>query len=491
MITILTTTEHEFHIKEIVDSVDRLNELVHVSTGDAPLEKSNKVIRVEGSEIHATIDWFDTEPPYWFPTIDLNPNNVLALLFYKMGNEQQSFQYVLESDAVYKHLLLATKLKFGYEIEEQELSDLTPHNIAVVHHYGNLSNRINFNELRELYADALQHATSKDSKSYTAKHYLNLLLDAHLFAETIAASNFFLKETESEAARIALNIQWCTASYKNLQLPYNSDTLKTILTKQEECIQYLQLHELHLNAALLSMEACDVANFLGDFPLAKEHINTAIKIFKEEESTEFLGEAGLKKAHLLYHWSKNGSPQYYKAAINAFQDTLKVFKRDAYPDYFAEIQHALALIYSEIPAAPEEKPMWTAFCASAFKEALAFYKKESHPYERAMVCHNYATALMDFPPAKLHNNHEKAYSFFEDALEIRTAEQYPTERALTLLNQLELGWLMHNEDEKKEEERLQSMREKAEEVKSLVTDENLLNRAEEQLEKLEQLKTII
>ncbi|MEO1487510.1 MAG: hypothetical protein AAFU57_17325 [Bacteroidota bacterium] len=491
MITILTTTELEFQIKEIIDAVDRLNELVQISVVEAQTQKGNKFLRVQQGEIWTTIDWFDTEPPYIFPPVALNSNNLLALVFYKMGNEQQAFQYVSESDILFKHLLRATKLKFGYEIETEGLGDLIAHNRAVLYHYGNLSTRIDFGELRQLYADALQQAASNDIKSYTAKHYLNLLLDAQMFEETILACESFLKETESEVAQMALHMQWCTASYKNLQLPYDSDRLKSILTKQEECIEYLQANDLHLNAALLSMEACDVANFLGDFPLAKAHINTAIQTFKQEEATEFLGEAGLKKAHLLYHWSKNGSPQYYKAAINAFQDTLKVFKRDVYPDYFAEIQHSLALIYSEIPAAPEEKPMWTAFCASAFKEALEFYKKESHPYEYAMVCHNYATALMDFPPAKLHNNHDKAHGFFEEALQIRTAEKYPTERALTLLNQLELGWLMHNEDGKEEEARLQSMREKAEEVKSLVTDENLLNQAEEQLEKLERLKTII
>ncbi|WP_435624269.1 hypothetical protein [Flagellimonas sp.] len=491
MITISTTTEHEFHIQEIINSVDRLNELVQVSIGDAPVRKGNKELRVKESEIQPTIDWFDTEPPYLFPKVELSEGNLLAILFYKIGNEQQAFQYVSESDRLYKHLLLATKLKFGYEIEQGELSDLSAHNKAILHHYGNLSPRISFNELRELYANALQRAISADAKCYTAKHYLNLLLDAQMFEETRVACESFLNEGEAKTAQIALLIQWCTASFKNVQLPYNTNTLKSILVKQEECIQYLQSHELHLNAALLAMEACDVANFLGDFPLAKEHINMAIKTFKDEEATEFLGEAGLKKAHLLYHWSKNGSPQYYKAAINAFQDTLKVFKKDSYPDYFAEIQHSLALIYSEIPAPPDEKPMWTAFCASAFKEALEFYTKETHPYEHAMVCHNYATALMDFPPAKLHNNHEKAYSLFEKALEIRTTEKYPTERALTLLNQLELGWLMHNEDGKQEEERLQSMREKAEEVTFLVTDENLLNRAKEQLEKLERLNTII
>nr|WP_298995022.1 hypothetical protein [uncultured Allomuricauda sp.] len=491
MITILTTTEHEFLIKEIINSVDRLNELVQVLVGDAPLQKGDKLIHIKVGKIYLTIDWFDTEPPYLFPLVDLNENNLLSLLFYKIGNEQQAFQYISESNTLYKHLLLATKLKFGYEIELEELSDLSAHNKAILHHYGNLSPRISFNELRELYASALQQASSKDVKSYTAKHYLNLLLDAQMFEDAIDASKTFLVESESKAAKIALSIQWCTANYKSLQLPYNSDSLKTILAKQEDCIQYLLSQTLDLNAALLAMEACDIANFLGDFPLAKEHINTAIKTFKNEEATEFLGEAGLKKAHLLYHWSKNGSPQYYKAAINAFQDTLKVFKKDTYPDYFAEIQHSLALIYSEIPAPPDEKPMWTAFCASAFKEALEFYGKQTHPYEHAMVCHNYATALMDFPPAKLHNNHDKAYGLFEEALQIRTAEKYPMERALTLLNQLELGWLMHNQDEKQEGKRLESMRNKAKEIEYLVKDENLLNRAKEQLEKLEQLKTII
>ncbi|MEO1013461.1 MAG: hypothetical protein AAFX53_19370 [Bacteroidota bacterium] len=476
MITILTTTEHEFRIREIIDSVERLNELVQVSVGDAPVQKGDKLLRVKASEIYSTIDWFDTEPPYLFPSVDLNKNNLLALLFYKMGNEQQAFQYVSESDTLYKHLLLATKLKFGYEIETETLSDLSGHNKAILHHYGNLSLKINFNQLRRHYADAIQHASNRDVKSYTAKHYLNLLLDVQLFKETVIASESFLMEAKSKAAQIALWVQWCTASSKNLQLPYDPDKLKSILTKQEECIQYLQSYKLHLNAALLAMEACDVANFLGNFPLAKEYINKAIKTFKEEGATEFLGEAGLKKAHLLYHWSKNGSPQYYKAAINAFQDTLKVFKKDTYPEYFAEIQHSLALIYSEIPAPPDEKPMWTAFCASAFKEALEFYKRESHPYEHAMVCHNYATALMDFPPAKLHNNYERAYGFFEEALQIRTAEKYPTERALTLLNQLELGWLMHNSNDREEEERLRSMRGKAEEIIASVTDENLLHR---------------
>ncbi len=491
MITILTTTEHLSTVSEIIDAVYRLNELVEVTEHNEFIRMGDKVLVVDDFGIKTQIDWFDTEPPYLFPEVQFNQTNLLAMVYYKLGNEQQAFEYLKETDELYHHLLLATKLKFGYEIDIENLNISLLHNKAILQHYGNVSNRNSFNEIRQLYAVALQTAQENEARSFTAKHYVNLLLDAQLFEDAVFACESFLKEASSKEANMALKIQWCGASYKNLQIPYDAKILEKIQMMQEECINYLKENELGLNAALLAMEAGDVANFMGDYPKAKDFINWAIKVFKEEDILDFLGEAGLKKAHLLYNWSKNGSPQYYKASINAFQDVLKIFKKDVYPNYFAEIQHSLALIYSEIPAPPDEKSMWTAFSASAFKEAMEYYSKDAFPYEYAMVCHNYATALMDFPPAKLHNNYEKAHGLFGEALRIRTAEKYPLERALTLLNQLELEWVMHNSNEAEEEKRLRLMKEKAEVVLTLVSDENLLIRAQEQLKKLEKLKTII
>jgi len=491
MITILTTTEYRQRTQEIIAGVDRLDELVEVSSAGSKVNKGDKILMVDETGIACPLDWFDTEPPYLIPHASFDPAHLLALVYYKLGNEPQALEQIDETNGLYHHLLLATKLKFGYEIDAQELKGLPKHNQAILQHYGNMDQRIGFNALRSLYHEALEEAKEGRFKSYTAKHYLNLLLDARLYRDAILASETFLTEADSEAVEMALWMQWCSAHYKNLKVPYQPATLKKILDKQQKCLEYLKSNHLRLNAALLSMEACDVANFMGDYPLAKDLINTAIQTFREEAVPDFLGEAGLKKAHLLYHWSKNGSPQYYKAAINAFQDALKIFKKDTHPDYFAEIQHALALIYAEIPAPPEEKPMWTAFSASSFKEALDYYTSELHPYEHARVCHNYATALMEFPPAKLHNNLDKANGLFEDALQIRTADSYPTERALTLLNQVELGWLIPNAREGQEEERFQTMKAKLKEVQTLVDDENLLARAEEQLQKLKQLKTLM
>jgi tetratricopeptide (TPR) repeat protein len=234
-----------------------------------------------------------------------------------------------------------------------------------------------------------------------------------------------------------------------------------------------------VNAGLLYIEASEVANFQNDHTTSKDYINKAIFIFKEADIPEFMGEAGLRKATLLYTWSKNGSPQYYKPAINAFQDTLKVFKKDTHPQKFADVHHKLALIYSEIPVSPEEKPIWTAFCASSFEEVLKFYTKESFPYEFAMACH------------KLHDNLNKAYQMFEDALNIRTAESYPLERALTLINQLELYWIMHNKDSEEEVRNYNTMLDKAHEIKQLVKDKTIMNQADEHIEALYDLKKVL
>ena len=122
--------------------------------------------------------------------------------------------------------------------------------------------------------------------------------------------------------------------------------------------------------------------------------------------------------------------------------------------------------------------------------ALAFYTKDEYPYEYAMVSHNYATALINFPEAKLHNNLEKSFGLFEEALQIRTAEQYPFERASTLINQLELYWLLHNETGH-EMKRLEEMNAKLNEIKTLVNDADMLEKVAFHETKLQSLKTLL
>ncbi|UII75382.1 hypothetical protein LV716_14110 [Flagellimonas sp. HMM57] len=493
MLTILTTTSEIQQVKDTIASVERLDELVdivHESDGI----KNLKIILVEENGIEVPLDWYDLEPPYVFPKTAFSRENLLALVFYKLGNHQRAFEYVSEASDLYHHLLVATHLQFAYEISDEMLvfaEKTSAHNTAILNYYGTIQNSLEYSGLKKLFIAALNQAENEEIKIFTAKHYLNLLLDGGELQEAKQLAEQHLPVTVSEHANHAIKTHLAAILMALLRVPYDLKALDAVQDLQMECITFYESKGLNVQAGLLLIEAAEVANFKEDFIASKELINRAIQYFKQEDIPEFLGEAGLKKAILLYTWSKNGSPQYYKAAINAFQDVLKVFKRDTHPQKFADIHHNLALIYSEIPVSSEEKPMWTAFCASSFKEVLAFYTKEKYPYEHAMVSHNYATALMHFPPAKIHDNLEKATGLFNDALEIRTALKYPFERALTLLNQLELAWLTHNANGDEEQKKYGIMKAKAEEIKSLVSDENLIAKADEHLKELEKVKSLI
>ena len=494
MLTLLTTTENLSKIWEDIRSVDRLEELLTVVTDIHLWDEKNKLLLFENNQLRAPLDWHYTELPYIFPPIEYSKARFLALVFYKLSNPQSAIQQLDEADVLYPHLQLAIHLQFQYPIPQEVLPFVkkqTLHNQCIVQHYGHLPQHKSPESLVALYEKAIAKAENDTLRIFTLKQYGNLLLDLQQYAvlEKLLRKQNAL--ATSETATNALDVLLARVLMEQLTIPYPTTVLKEIMALQEKSIAYYESKGLTVNAALVLIDASEVANFQKDYVLSKTYINKAILYFKEADIPEFLGEAGLRKATLLYTWSKDGSPQYYKPAINAFKDVLKIFKRDTHPKQFADIHHHLALIYSEIPVAPDEKPLWTAFCASSFKEVLNFYTQEKYPYEFAQVCHNYATALMNFPEAKLHNNLDKAFDLFEVALQVRTKKDYPLERALSLLNQLELYWLMHNEDETAEQSKFKQMIEKANAVADLVRDSQLIQQAEQHLEQLEHIKPLI
>ena len=494
MITILTTTSHQQQIKDAIGSIDRLIELVQICTDPEESGNANKILQVNNESINTEIDWNDTEAPYVLPSIRLTTNNLLALVFHKLENHQKSFSFLSEKDTLYQHLIISTHLQLGYNISEEQYDFAKEHdvfNACIINHYGDYHCTMDANGLKKLYQQSLILANNDEIKIFKAKHYIQFLITINELDEAFQLVISLRELAISEEAINTLQVLHASILMAGIHIPYDQDVLQEILDLQQKSIAFYKKKNLKVNAGLLLIDASEIANFQDNYMLSKTLIDSAIQYFRDEDIPVFLGNAIFRKAILLYTWSKNGSPQYYKPAINAFQNALKIFKRDTHPQQFADIHHNLALIYSEIKVSQNEKPIWTAFCASSFKETLKFYTKEQFPYEHAMVSHNYATALMGFPEAKLHNNLNKAFNLFEEALTIRTKKTYPFERALTLLNQIELYWLIHNEDHKSETQRYKYMVEKAKEIKMLVSDEALLNRSDEHLIMLKELKVAI
>jgi len=212
---------------------------------------------------------------------------------------------------------------------------------------------------------------------------------------------------------------------------------------------------------------------------------------EQENVPELVANAQYRKATLLYTWAQNGNPQFFRPAMDAYQQAVKVFTKDNTPEVFAEIQHHLGVIYSEIPDEIKVKSVWAAVSVSSFKEALSYFTRETHPYEYARICNSYANALTKYPEAKLTDNYAKALDFYRQALQIRTADEYPYERALTILNFLETAWQVSVPEMEAQQQLFEEMTEKAGEVFRLVDDRKLLNEAEHHIKLLKQLKITV
>ncbi|WP_369049091.1 hypothetical protein [Tenacibaculum sp. UWU-22] len=492
MLTILTQTNQIPEVKKDIETVYRLSELVTVTSNLNQIDPNTELIKIENNSILLSLDWFDTAPPYIFSEIPLNQKNLLAIVFYKLGNYDKALTYVEKQNYLHHQLQIAINLQLAYPISEADfVNEKRPHNQCIIQHYGNYIGNTSVEELKKRYKTTINQLKNDELKAYTVKCYNDFLLDNNLFKQVKDEVHLLENQPISLEAKNALLIQLAYALMAELELPYDIKKLEKIAALFAQGIQFFEEKKLTIQAGLLLIDASEIANYQNNYISSKDLINKAIAYFKDAEIPAFLAEASLRKATLLYTWSKNGNPQYYKPAINAFQDTLKIVKRDTHPQKFADIHHTLAIIYSEIPVSEKEKAIWAAFCASSFNEALQFYTKEKYPYQYAMINHNYATALIHFPEAKLHNNLNKSHDMFEEALAIRTPEQYPFERSMSLLNQLELYWLMHNQNNIEEEKKYAIMLNKANEIKQLVTDAALIEKANEHLNALKKLKTIL
>ena len=104
-----------------------------------------------------------------------------------------------------------------------------------------------------------------------------------------------------------------------------------------------------------------------------------------------------------------------------------------------------------------------------------------------MVSNNYASALLKYPPAKTGDNAEKAIYYYLEALEIRDAQQFPIERAHTILNYLEACWRVQNVNKTMERARYKDMLAKAKEIKQLTEDPQLIADAQAHLDQISSL----
>ncbi len=495
MISIYTTNSFESAIKNAISAEPRLDELVAIKniSEDEPTASANDII-IDDRGIVFTIDWHNVSPPILLTQpLSYHAATLLGLIFARLGNYERAYTLLAHEPFLLQEIDMQVRLAQNVEFEFIPAANdyRSAHNAAVIAHYGEVANPIAFEEIRHSYYSAMATAPNDELKAFTAKHYATLLADTGDVKNAELIILEAAKYALTEKARVELKALLSSIWLGRLVVPYDEQLMTQLKELLWECLTYYEKNNRPLQAALILMDASQVANFNDSFSEALGYISKAVDLLRKEEQPELLAQAQMRKGTLLYTWAQQGNIQFYKGAMEALQEAAKVFTREAAPQQFAEIQHLLGIIYSEIPDEAKKKGVWAAVSSSSFKEALNFFTKEQYPYEYATICNHYANAYIKYPASRNSDNVAKALEMFNEALEIRTADRYPIERTLTLLNYVEASWYADNGQDEFNEVRFNDMTAKLLEIEALSKDPNILKEVAEQRSRLQGLKALM
>jgi len=486
----LYTENFQEEIQGAMEKVEGLRETVRLAPLAEIDPKSNHLI-IDEDQLIAPIPWDNAEPPILFDSVPFHTSDLLAVTLCKLGYEEEALTFAKHAsvrEAIHCRIQLGTLDPSTGDVSFQEDTYFSLHNYAVLTHYaGHPYPGIS---AEKCYEKAISIAPSDEHKAFTAKHLAVYLVDNGAMEKAEQLLRHYLQIALSEAARHYLQLDLIHVLMASLPLPYTSDQGDEIKQLIWEALHYFEAQEIPWAIASLYTHASEMANFEKSYSESLGYIAKAIAIY-EQGFPEFLASAYIRKGTLLYTWAQDENPQFYQPAIDTYQEALKTFTREYAPDIYAEIHHNLAVIYAEMPVDEQKRGMWSAFSATSFKECLDFYQKDTYPYEYAMVANNYANALLKYPPAKTGDNAEKAVYYYLEALEVRNADQFPIERAHTILNYLEACWQVHNINKSMESARYKDMLAKAKEVKALTTDNELIRQSQAHLDQLSALSVAI
>ena len=138
---------------------------------------------------------------------------------------------------------------------------------------------------------------------------------------------------------------------------------------------------------------------------------------------------------ICYQEMSSGNRGALLEAVKCYQEALKYFTREQFPEEFAFAQNNLALAYLSIPTIEASDQLRVAIAIQALREALKVYQKETHPELWASTQLNLANALQYAPTSHVEENLQEAVNLYEEILTVRRPTENPVGYARLLANQ--------------------------------------------------------
>lgn len=460
---------------------------------------------IEDNTLSISPDWSGGSPPILFPArLPFTEEALIRLVYARLGAFDKALEHLNPASPLYQELWCCYILQQGQEVfpewlqaNEGSMTDhARMHNRAVLVQYGNvrLAAEDRYAQVKALYYEAAKKPCHPEHDAFSLVQLSTLLADHGATDELNQLLNTIETANLSIPARMAVQSRRCRAGM--LQVVRGEKPLpeNTLTANYQELVQYFAQSGNEPEEGLHRNELAYLLHLAGNTRAALEHNNRAISLFRELEVPELLGEAWMQRGELLHAFAQQPDQKHqYAAAVKSYQESLKIFSREHTPYRFAEIHHQLGLIYTDMPAPEHKKGMLAAIAVSSFEEALSYFTPDKFPYEHASVCNHYGCAYIKFPRAHNADNYDRAIGLLQKALAIRTADEFPEERCLTLLNYLEILWQMPNpiNPEGLDYARYEEMVEVAGEIMHTTGDPHLRDAATDHLNELKKLRQTV
>ncbi|MBS1793846.1 MAG: hypothetical protein JSS81_08325 [Acidobacteria bacterium] len=174
--------------------------------------------------------------------------------------------------------------------------------------------------------------------------------------------------------------------------------------------------------------------FAGADPTVAQTYKTALDALKKSELEP--GKAALNmNLGICYQELSAGNRGALLEAVKCYQEALKYFTREDFPEEFAFAQNNLALAYLSMPMTEASDKLRVAIAIQALREALKVYRKETHGELWASTQLNLANALQYAPSSHVAENLQEAVNLYEEILSVRQPAENPAGYARLLANQ--------------------------------------------------------
>lgn len=264
-------------------------------------------------------------------------------------------------------------------------------------------------------------------------------------------------------------------------------TILKYLSLQEDVSNYqsMVLQIADLLTSMKDLPECQIDGLiaLSQFQETQQNINEAVASFekalsiaKSSNSKQLsyiyasLGDLQLKAAQF-------GDISQYSFAQHSYQQALKTILRENDAQRYGLCQMNLGIIYAEMPIRDVKRHVYAGLAQTAFTEAMQVFNKFDDPYQYAMVCTNFANAMLRLLPDIDKERFDKISFYLFEALNIRKSNQFPEERAITICTLLNLYFHRIETAEEIDYQWLNEMKLMSDEIISLTSNTFLVDNA--------------